>query len=309
MRQISGKEKRKKSAQKFTVAAYFCGLLILAAAFLCAFWLPEYYSQWQDEKLLGQVRLEDRRNAGLPEEKDHTVAETIRAIQEGGGFERIAVYDREGSGSQNAADKEEGGEEITAEEAEKVFSQLIACAEEWQRFGLLPQSVMDLCSMAAELEELVLYETLETRVGIYWIQLKAGGNTLDFLMEQEGVCLLYSSVTSETPGQETDWFAQEESIDKEMADGGSFHIREYCQAEYAFLEETNDHYGMIRLLYGDFESIARREQMFAYYYEYSGQVRETRKVKSGFYLVLDNSRLEEIIIRENMENGVWYEWG
>ncbi len=298
---------RAKKSRVGKILSYLCGLLILTASFLGAFWLPEYYSRWQDEMLLGQVQMEDRRNAGLPEEKDHSVAETIRAIQESGGVKRVAVYGRNGIQEQN--DKEEGVMEISAAQAEEVFSQWLVCAEEWQRFGLLPQSIMDLCNMAEAPAGLSLYQSQETHVGIYWIQLKVNGNTLDFLMEQEGVCLLYFSIISEESGQ-TDWFAQEESIDQEMADGGSFHIKEYCQAEYALLDgyAPEGHYGIIRLLYGDFESIAIRGPMYAYDYLYSEQGERVGQTADGFFLVLSNRGLEEIVNQENIERGIVYNW-
>ena len=40
---------RAKKSRVGKILSYLCGLLILTASFLGAFWLPEYYSRWQDE--------------------------------------------------------------------------------------------------------------------------------------------------------------------------------------------------------------------------------------------------------------------
>ena len=128
----AGLEAGAKKSRICRTVAYLAGILALAAAFLGAFLLPEYYSHWQDGMLLGQVRMEDRRNLGVPEEKEHAVADKMRMLREAGVFVWVAAYKKEG-----------GGEDT--EEAQRIVSQLMVCAEEWQRFGLLPQEILDLC--------------------------------------------------------------------------------------------------------------------------------------------------------------------
>ena len=287
----AGLEAGAKKSRICRTVAYLAGILALAAAFLGAFLLPEYYSHWQDGMLLGQVRMEDRRNLGVPEEKEHAVADKMRMLREAGVFVWVAAYKKEG-----------GGEDT--EEAQRIVSQLMVCAEEWQRFGLLPQEILDLCR-AGNLEGLSLYQATENDMGIYWIQLKADGNTMDFLMEQEGTCLFYASVVAE----ETDWLAQEEPIEQALAEDGSFHIREYCQAEYAILElYYEDYYGTIRLLYRDFHSFARRVPVVVEYLPIPKRGQVHTSTAFGFCIILDDGGVEEIVEMENQDRGALYSW-
>lgn len=88
MRQVS---RDKIKGSKKNRLAYSCGILFLVAALLCAFYLPEYVSRWQDEQLLGQVHVEERQEVHLPE-KSNIIGEKIHRISESGYFEKAVDF-------------------------------------------------------------------------------------------------------------------------------------------------------------------------------------------------------------------------
>ena len=45
-----------------TVLAYIVGIGVLVLSLILAWFLPGWYSQWQDERLMGQVTVSSREN-------------------------------------------------------------------------------------------------------------------------------------------------------------------------------------------------------------------------------------------------------
>lgn len=208
MRQVSGS---KKGAR---LAGYAAGILFLAASLLCAFFLPDMYSRWQEEQLLNWIHMDDRPVAKAPEEKEKEVAGKMLLLCDSDWFELRASY--------TMADM--SALRVSAD----WHARLAAQVGEWIRFGLLPESFAE--TFASCQGRLVhLYTCEDTGLSLLWMRYEGeDGLLLDFIMDEEGVCLYYVCCYG---GDEEGGLWNGRLLTELAAQEDAFRLREYCQAD------------------------------------------------------------------------------
>lgn len=279
-------------------------MLFLAASLLCAFFLPDYYSRWQDEQLLHQVHVEDRQMTHLPEEKEKPVAEKIRKMTESWEFTQVARYDL-AEGASAAAD---------LEWQEKLDQQV----GEWIRFGLLPEAFLETFE-SCELQKVNFYTCFGSGLNVLWMRYEKEGTFLDFVMDTDGVCLYYVAYNtareqdSRNPSRkdqiqkregERDWV--EQTIADRVEGEESFLLREYCQADYVQRTGNNDSFfypyigsndfGSVTLLYKDFSAGAITFGLDLF------RIEEPARYE-GSAILLGSGSLLELVLDANWQDG------
>lgn len=274
---------------------------------MCAFFLPEYYSRWQDGQLLGQVSVEGRQMTHLPEETDKPVAEKIRQVTEIGEYLLIASYD----------------ETTQWEEALRLCARwknaLREQVGEWVGFGLLSEGFLELFENS-QMQQIKQYDFLESGLSLLWMQFAKEDVLLNFIMDTDGICLYYVSYcrhsssfrVDESP--EYDWIEPDgnviwrvQTLAQKMADE-SFQLKEYCQASYVqrwtngntvfgMLTDSSGN-GSVVLLYDDFSAEAT-----AFRIDLLGRENRENEVYLGHGILLGSGILIELVVNANRENG------
>ncbi len=278
------------------------GVLFLAAALLSAFFLPDYYSRWQDEQLLNKAHVEDRQITHLPTEKDKLVAEKIRILTESERFERVGRYDLTEQ------------RYTTADPSVKWQEKLESQVEEWIRFGLLPEEFAELLAIS-KLRQMDLYTCPESGLNVLWMKYEQEHSFMDFIMDADGVCLYFVSHSIQTSAQDQNeqenrlaervrlegW--EHMSLAERMEQESSFQLKEYCQADYVqragdgdtalsqFIGEAA--YGSAFLFYENFNAEATSFCMEAAYED---------TFYSGYGILLGSGSLISLFLRSNVEN-------
>ncbi len=278
------------------------GILFLAAALLGAFFLPDYYSRWQDEQLLHKAHMEDRQMTHLPDEKDKPVAEKIRMLTESEYFESVGRYD--------LAEQKRPLTDPSAAWQEKLGDQV----EEWIRFGLLPEEFGDLFE-SSELKLMDLYTCQESGLNILWMRYEKGQSLLDFIMDEDGVCLYYVSYSIYQAVLDRN--KEEKNLEDRIRDEGwkrmtlaeraeqesSFQLKEYCQADYVqkagngeplYDGSAGGNTGSVFLFYEDFSVEAA---------SFCLQMNNWEGPYDGYAILLGGSRLMEVVQISNLRSG------
>lgn len=253
--------KKEEQRRKTGAWAYAAGMLFLAAALAVAFFLPEYYSSWQEGQFLNHVNVEEQQQVQLPE-AHMVIAKKMQTWMNMIDFELVQIVDVTG---------EAAGEQMIITKTEEALKTRV---EEWVKFGLLPEAFLEEYN-DGRLEEICLFdgipnETADETTAAYWIK-RIGEETdweMDFIMDADGSCLYYASFVV-NPEEEKErhngrwyhdgdweWNTWEW---EDMEEGGSFRAKDYCQAEYSRTDvRWGKGLGVLELLYGDFEVYAMR---------------------------------------------------
>lgn len=268
MRQVSNQK------IKYAVSS---GVIALVTALLCVFCLPEYYSRWQDSKILGQVYTENWQTVQLPQ-ADTQIQEKIRLLTEAENFEALAVFDF----------TEEDGNSGDLEEMLHMKECLNACVEEWISFGLLPE-VFGEEYRECSLEKVVLYRIEEEEMSLYWIRLgnPADGTNLGFVMDMEGTDIYAVSVSTDPKAAESRlkkdgkwiWQQSQSELYKKLA--------EFYQADTLInVVCTENGSGRADLIYADFVSFVRSD--------WYTMISENETLQEGFTVAVGNPKLLEL---------------